>query len=589
MKKLFFLLLNFVFIISLMLSCEKDKRIEKGNNAYEAYPDIDGEIFDFVNNGDTISCEKINSEYIFQGDIILTEDQLNAFIGAKGGGLSSLARRWPNDTVYYVINKDFPDKSIVTDAINHYESKTVIRFVERTNQPNYVEFISSKDINCSWLGMSGIKQKIKIAENQIFATGATIHEIGHTIGLIHEHSRKDRDQSVKIIWENIKLLELHNFRVIKNTFNTSSFDFESIMLYESDAFSKNPYSTDPKKRLTITTLDGDEYSSNYEELSNGDIEMINLLYSGSAPNASFAASKTNISSGETIQFTDQSTSMPNYWLWKFGDGTTSTDQNPLHIYTSSGSFTVSLRVTNSFDSDYEIKRNYITVNAGSGIIFNPNLTYGSVADIDGNVYKTIQIGTQTWMAENLKTTRYRNGELIGTTTPSSFDLINELTPYYQWAYNGDEGNVPTYGRLYTWFAANDNRSVCPMGWHIPSDDEWTTLSDYLINNGYGYGGSGSDIGKALAAQSDWGNYTVPGTIANDKASNNTSGFTALPGGYRHTQGTFFYKGSNGYWWSSTSYQNNKYAYIRDMSSHFNNFTNYYYQKREGFSVRCLKD
>ncbi len=93
---------------------------------------------------------------------------------------------------------------------------------------------------------------------------------------------------------------------------------------------------------------------------------------------------------------------------------------------------------------------------------------GTVTDIDGNVYKIVTIGTQKWMAENLKVTKYRNGDLIGTTTPASKDISTESSPKYQWAYNGtaNADTINTYGRLYTWYAVTDNRSVCPTGWHI---------------------------------------------------------------------------------------------------------------------------
>src|SRR4029078_12512714 len=108
-----------------------------------------------------------------------------------------------------------------------------------------------------------------------------------------------------------------------------------------------------------------------------------------------------------------------------------------------------------------------------------NETPATVTDIDGNVYHTVTIGTQVWMVENLKTTKYRNGDLIGTTIPATLDISSESTPKYQWAYKGEESNVATYGRLYTWYAVADSRNVCPTGWHVPSDAEWTTLTTYL--------------------------------------------------------------------------------------------------------------
>lgn len=100
------------------------------------------------------------------------------------------------------------------------------------------------------------------------------------------------------------------------------------------------------------------------------------------------------------------------------------------------------------------------------LIFNPNLIYGYVTDIDGNVYKTITIGSQTWMAENLRTTKYRNGDLFGITNPATSVISYENIPKYQWAYDGDESYVAAYGILYTWHMVNDDRRVCPTGWSI---------------------------------------------------------------------------------------------------------------------------
>ena len=103
-------------------------------------------------------------------------------------------------------------------------------------------------------------------------------------------------------------------------------------------------------------------------------------------------------------------------------------------------------------------------------------TGNTVTDIDGNVYHTITIGNQTWMAENLKTTKYRNGDAIGTTTASK-DTSTKSTPKYQWAYGGNEANVAKYGRLYTWYAATDTRNIAPAGWHVPTDAEWSILKN----------------------------------------------------------------------------------------------------------------
>lgn len=219
--------------------------------------------------------------------------------------------------------------------------------------------------------------------------------------------------------------------------------------------------------------------------------------------------------------------------------------------------------------------------------------YNAIKESDGNVYNTVTIGTQVWMKENLRTTKYRNGDLIGTTTPATMNIYAETTPKYQWAYGGNVSNVATYGRLYTWYAATDNRNVCPAGWHVPTDAEWTVLTDYLINNGYGYQGSASDIGKSMASTLGWTTYVTAGTagtVGNDQASNNSSGFTALPGGYRFYYGTYEGGGESGYWWSSTEYST-AYAWLRSMEANKTNVDRYssYFGKATGFSIRCVKD
>ena len=105
--------------------------------------------------------------------------------------------------------------------------------------------------------------------------------------------------------------------------------------------------------------------------------------------------------------------------------------------------------------------------------------FGTVVDIEGNIYKTVKIGTQWWMAENLRTSKYNTGDSIGTTYPETLNISVESAPKYQWVYPGGESSLATYGRLYTWYAITDSSALCPTGWHVPSDAEWTVLTDYL--------------------------------------------------------------------------------------------------------------
>jgi uncharacterized protein (TIGR02145 family) len=190
------------------------------------------------------------------------------------------------------------------------------------------------------------------------------------------------------------------------------------------------------------------------------------------------------------------------------------------------------------------------------------------------------------MDENLKTTKYQNGDLIGTTTPATLDISYESLPEYQWAYGGNENNVSTYGRLYTWYAATDSRILCPSGWHIATDFEWTTLTNYLRDNGYGYEGSGSDIAKSIASTIGWNSSTEAGSIGSDLTSNNSSGFTSLPGGDRINDGTFLSLGNTSDWWAGTEFDAS-YGYFRNLYFDNNNMTQGYSYKNYGYAVRCL--
>jgi uncharacterized protein (TIGR02145 family) len=234
-------------------------------------------------------------------------------------------------------------------------------------------------------------------------------------------------------------------------------------------------------------------------------------------------------------------------------------------------------------------RAYATNSAGTayGIQFTFT-TRVADTDIPVNTYGTVKIGNQVWMTEYLRSLRFRNGDLIGTTTPATLDISGESTPKYQWAYDGDESNVATYGRLYTWYAITDSRNACPTGWHVPTDVEMQVLTDYLINNGYGYQGSGNDIAKSMAATSGWYPDPTPGNVGNDQTSNNSSGFTVLPGGYRNSTGTFLSITSGAFWRSSTEADAQN-AFNNAIRSYDNYVYNYYNSKSDGFSVRCLKN
>ncbi len=215
-----------------------------------------------------------------------------------------------------------------------------------------------------------------------------------------------------------------------------------------------------------------------------------------------------------------------------------------------------------------------------------NETSGTFTDSrDGNVYKYVKIGDQVWMAENLKTTEYADGTAIPlVNTTSTWAALTLTSEAYCW-YNDDIANKATYGALYTWAAAMNGaasttanpstiKGVCPSGWHLPSDAEWTVLIDYL--------GGTSVAGNKLKETG-----TIHWISPNINATNE-AGFTALPGGFRGYNGTFGSIEYSGYWWSATKYDTSL-AWIRSMARHNGIVYSHVYHKYNGFSVRCIKD
>jgi uncharacterized protein (TIGR02145 family) len=212
----------------------------------------------------------------------------------------------------------------------------------------------------------------------------------------------------------------------------------------------------------------------------------------------------------------------------------------------------------------------------------------TVTDADGNVYNSVIIGTQTWTVENLKTTKYNDGTAIPLVADSA-TWSNLRTAGYCW-YNNDATNKNTYGTLYNWYVVHKGK-LAPAGWHVPSDAEWSTLQTYLVANGYNYDGTttGNKIAKSMAAQANWYTSTYTGTIGNNLSTNNRSGFSALPGGYRDYDGYFTNVGYGGIWWSASENDVSDafYRSLGNTSEHL--YNGYFGIKSSGYSVRLMKD
>ncbi len=235
-------------------------------------------------------------------------------------------------------------------------------------------------------------------------------------------------------------------------------------------------------------------------------------------------------------------------------------------------------------------RAYATNRLGTGygneLIFT-TLDYGTITDNDNNSYKTILIGSQEWMAENLKTLTYNNGDSIPyVAIDTVWNILSEGA--YCWYDNSEVDYKDTYGALYNWFAVSGDRNICPQGWHVPNDEDWTMLTDYLIAGGFGYGGNGEYIAKSLADTSGWTTNSTPGTIGNDQSANNSSGFSALPGGVRIRSGAYDLAGYTCSFWSSSEHYTG-YGNALTLSGEFFNIYRGYTFNQSGASVRCLKD
>ncbi|MBE0663617.1 MAG: fibrobacter succinogenes major paralogous domain-containing protein [Bacteroidales bacterium] len=224
------------------------------------------------------------------------------------------------------------------------------------------------------------------------------------------------------------------------------------------------------------------------------------------------------------------------------------------------------------------------------VIMDQTGTKGSVVDIDGNTYKTIGIGTQIWMAENLKVSRYRTGDYLSY--PGNDLWWRSITTgCYAW-FDDDEAWQNVYGALYDWSAVSAAKGLCPEGWRIPDDVDWDKLVNYI-------GGDTTQVGILLKSCRQVGS-SLGGecnTIEHPRWDENLSNsgtdqfeFGALPGGFRLFDGSFpNFLGSNGQWWTSEEGSNNAEAIAYGLSSSNNNLFRDKYNKKFGFSVRCVKD
>ena len=210
----------------------------------------------------------------------------------------------------------------------------------------------------------------------------------------------------------------------------------------------------------------------------------------------------------------------------------------------------------------------------SGMTFSQAQT---VKDIDGNIYKTVTIGKQVWMAENLKTTKLNDGTeipliILSENKWAEHTVSGLTTPGYCWQYDSATIYKNKYGAFYNGFTISTGK-LCPSGWHVPSDEEWNILTEYL---------GGEEVAGGKLKETGATNWNSPG-----KGTTNETGFSGRGGGSITDNGSNWDVGYNGYWWSSTAYNENLH-WIRLINSSVPNIYKMYGEKHVGYNVRCIK-
>ncbi len=214
---------------------------------------------------------------------------------------------------------------------------------------------------------------------------------------------------------------------------------------------------------------------------------------------------------------------------------------------------------------------------------------GTLTDADGNTYQTIKIGEQIWTAENFRTTSFNDGTPISHDTANASWYGTRTGKYCFYNNTTDADSMKLFGALYNWYAVSE-AMIAPRGWHVPTERDWNDLESFLMANGYGWDGATTEgkITKALAAKTTWYPSYNEGAPGNDLLKNNASGFSALPGGLRFSDGTFIGMTDVGYWWAADQYENST-AYARYIMHNAVSIGRGSKDMVFGYSLRLLKN
>ena len=235
--------------------------------------------------------------------------------------------------------------------------------------------------------------------------------------------------------------------------------------------------------------------------------------------------------------------------------------------------------------NYEVT---VTNSDTSGIEIRMIVCEDTVTDADGNVYQAVKIGNQVWTVENLRTSKYRDGSDIPLVTDDAA-WSSLITPGYCYYNNTTDADyIRKFGALYNWYTV-DTKKLAPAGWHVPSNDEWNTLINYLVANGYNWDGTTAEnkVGKSVSARTDWNTSTFTGAVGNDLTMNNRSGLSYLPAGCRFYDSSFNHFGNYGVWWCTDEFLSSAHYSVASFESEYLNMV--VIDKSSALSVRLLRD
>jgi uncharacterized protein (TIGR02145 family) len=378
-----------------------------------------------------------------------------------------------------------------------------------------------------------------------------------------------------VCWNTADNPTVNNSKTIESgslgTFNTNLTQLNPSTFYYLRAYATNGVGTSYGNSVSFTTLGGKPFTNSLDASS----ITINSATLNGTVNPNSLPTTITFNWGMTLDYSD----------------TISATQSP----TNGNSFINVSALLSGLNPNITYHFRVKATNE-LGTTWSDDMTFTTFtsADIDNNFYHSVTIGTQVWLAENLKTTKFNDGTSIPLVINDN-EWNSSRTPAYCWYNNDTTLYKTTYGALYNWMVVdqgmNGHKNVCPTSWHVPAKAEWATLFEYLTQNGYGYGGSGDDIGKSIAAKLGWDNDLTAGNVGNNQETNNRSGFTGLASGIRRDDyNSFCYVGYQTGWWAVPDDYAAGFSYWCNMIFSYSSII---YKGNTswttGLSIRCIKD